>query len=144
RLARLRALGRKIQESEAVPAAAPVQAVPEAPARKKTTRLHLRFTGDGPLHRFEGRLTAPGGVRHFHLVAPKELDAVWRDADGSLRFRVQVADGTEALWAEVEPAAELVFELSTDGRAGGPLRVGPYGLPLVDAGRIAGDDLALL
>jgi arylsulfatase A-like enzyme len=149
RLAELRALGRRIQEKEAVPAAvaaapAPVPARDGRAALPERARVQLRFLSDGSPHVFEGRLAAPGGVRHFRLSRHEAMDAVWRDNDGSLRFRVQVAKGSDALWAEVQGAGELRLDLSTDGRPGGPLRVGPYGLPLVDPGRIAGDDLALL
>jgi arylsulfatase A-like enzyme len=148
RLARLREVGRRIQEAEAVPdalahapAAAPVP-TPDAPA-SGTTRLHLRVVSDGTRRRFEGRLSAPGGVRRFRLSAHEAMDAVWRDPDGTLRFRLEVARGPDALWAEVAAEDEIRLDLTMDGRPA-PLRVGPYGLPLLGTGRIAGEDLSLL
>jgi arylsulfatase A-like enzyme len=150
RIAELRALGKKIQEHDAVaaapgaaPALPPGAAVSDGPV-SGVARVFLRFVGDGKRRRYEGRLRVPGGVRHFRLERPAEMDAIWRDDDGSLRFRVEVAKGPGTLWAEVAATGSMDLELSTDGHAGGPLRVGPFGLPLVDAGHIAGDDLALL
>lgn len=149
RLARLRALGKRIQEQEAVPEVGPADlAAPAAPAlgpsRPSGSRLHLRFVGDGQKRRLEGRLVAPGGVRRFRLSQHEEMDAVWREPDGSLRFRLHVKGDEDQLWAEVAPGNEVRLELSLDGRPGAPLRVGPFGLPLVDPGRIAGEELALL
>jgi arylsulfatase A-like enzyme len=144
RLARLREVGRRIQETDAVPdalARAP-GAAPASPA-PGTTRVHLRVVGDGTPRRFEGRLSAPGGVRRFRLFAHEAMDAVWREPDGTLRFRFEVARGPDALWAEVAAAGEIRLDLTMDGRPA-PLRVGPYGLPLLGAGRIAGEDLSLL
>jgi arylsulfatase A-like enzyme len=146
RLARLRELGKRIQEQEAVPEAGPGElAAPAlAPLRPGGSRLHLRFVGDGKKRRLEGRLRVPGGVRRFLLSDHEEMDAVWREPDGSLRFRLHVEGDEDRLWAEVPAGGEIQLDLSLDGRPGAPLWVGPHGLPLVDPGRISGEDLALL
>lgn len=137
--------------SAAGSAGALVAPVPAAAAKARSAprpmRFHLLVVGDGTPRHFEGRVRIRGGIRHFRLSEHEAMDAVWREKDGSVRFRLDVKDDRDALWLEPASANSedaLELELTMDGKKDVPLRVGPYGLPLVEGGRIAGAELALL
>jgi arylsulfatase A-like enzyme len=162
RLVRLRALAKQFVEREAMPepspssaqappAAASTQATARSDASQKRSaasptrsRVHLLFVGNGEPHTFEGRVRVPGGATHFRLRHQEAMDAVWREDDGTIRFRLTVARDRDALW--IEPARQGAIDVEMKMDAGGPLplRVGPFGLPLLDAGRIDAAHLSFL
>ncbi len=81
---------------------------------KDKSGWHLRWTGSGRGHHFEGRLHAPGGeIIIIRKVSKEENDRIWRKGK-TIHINARASagfDGLDFQWR----GRELVVELTIDG-----------------------------